>query len=231
QQQSAAGRARPHAPQHRNLGPRRIRNTPRPRPAQKRSDVLNADDQARNRGAKPHPQVHIRRQNCQRQPYGEVHHKREVGEADNLPRPALRRKGSRSGAVCSGKLHAWEEFQRKGVKASISDKILDPSIASKASLPPREARARSLRIRAAQKLGARSLRPHLSRGWESTNSRSRYFHSSDKLISWRRRFTSSISVAAPRAPTAKRLPPNFAPPESPKGRPNRPTLSWSTPAP
>jgi hypothetical protein len=48
--------------------------------------------------------VHIRRQDSQRQAYREINHEGEVGEADNMPRAAVARrgKGSLSGDLTGG---------------------------------------------------------------------------------------------------------------------------------
>ncbi len=100
-QQGAARGAACHAPQHRDLGSHVIGDSPRPGPAEQRGNVLDADGQPRQHRAVAHAQMHERRQDRQRQAYGNIADKREVNVSGNMPCPAPRGRPDRNRNISS----------------------------------------------------------------------------------------------------------------------------------
>ena len=95
-QQCAAHGAARHAPHHRDLGAHVVGDAARPRPAQQRGNVLDADGQAGQHRAVAHAQMHKRRQHRQRQAYGNIADKREVNVSGNARRSAPRGRPERN---------------------------------------------------------------------------------------------------------------------------------------
>ena len=118
-QQHAAHRAGRHAPQHRNLRAHAIADASRPRPAQKRRNVLNADHQAGQRRVIAHAQMHIRRQNRQRQPDRQIADKREVDVPEDVPH--FRTRCVRRGIRCDvgGRTFHAEGSEQGGAACSL----------------------------------------------------------------------------------------------------------------
>ena len=95
-QQRAADGAAGHAPQHRDLGSHVIGDAPRPWTAEQRGDVLDADCQPGKHCAVAHAQMHERRQDRQRQAYGNITDKCEVNVSGETPGPAPRGRPDRN---------------------------------------------------------------------------------------------------------------------------------------
>ena len=82
-QQKSAERASSHAPEDGDFGAGAVGDAAGPGAAQERGDVLNADDQACQRGVHAHAQMHKGGQHGQRQSDGEIADEREVDIPEN----------------------------------------------------------------------------------------------------------------------------------------------------
>ena len=89
EQEQAAERTCTHPPEHGDFRALSVGDATSPWTAEKRGDVLNADDESGERGVVPEAQVNVLGQNCERQSYREIDHETESGEADDVPRAAV----------------------------------------------------------------------------------------------------------------------------------------------
>ena len=107
-QQTAEG-AGAHAPEDGDLCTPAIGDAAGPGTADKRRNVLDADDEASERGVVAHPHVDVFGQDGERKPDGEINDETERREADDLPGTRVRRHGGRGGFAAHHCCHDFRE--------------------------------------------------------------------------------------------------------------------------
>ena len=89
EQEQAAERTCTHPPEHGDFRAPAVGDATSPWTAEKRGDVLNADDQSSERGVVAEAEMNVPGQNRERQADREIDHETESGEADDVPRAAV----------------------------------------------------------------------------------------------------------------------------------------------